>query len=86
MFELIKFEKALDLAISDQQEQIDGEIIPDVLEYHERKSPYNGNENPDQSKKQPGRSLNPLEIKLNNDEEFKKKIQVGYKTLANHKK
>ena len=30
MFEIIKFEKALDLAISDQQEQIDGEIVPDV--------------------------------------------------------
>jgi hypothetical protein len=30
--------------------------------------------------------LNPLEIKLNNDEDLKKKIQVGYKTIANHKK
>jgi hypothetical protein len=46
LYELIKFEKALELAISDQQEQVDGEILPDVYENQDRKNPYNGNEDP----------------------------------------
>jgi len=70
----MKFKKALELAISDQQEQVDGEVFPENQEYLERKNLYNGHESPSQLDKQPSRTLNPLEIKLNNDEEFKKKI------------
>jgi hypothetical protein len=40
----------------------------------ERGNPYSGLENPSSNNKQPSRSLHPLEMKLNNDEESKNKI------------